>query len=284
MSRILWYMFLWPALLFQWATVATCLQQPQPSCCQKTTATTGPCVPRSEYSTTASGSLSPSPRPAAAVPKNLHSSRREWTSTILGSILATTLPATWGALPSPSHAVDKEEIAAPIRAAAKALQALLDNWEESVIDCNYADVPRELLETKNKEQLLEKASTFALFDKSVSVVTCKTNNKKIRDYLGRTGLGPVVGLDKKLRLVLDLIDDPDDLDAYVAATETIQQALSRADSYSYTAGGDYSALNNFAKEETAKVLESNGNLKQVRQSIQLAIDNLNVVLKIISKS
>jgi len=264
MSRILWYMFLWPALLFQWATVATCLQQPQPSCCQKTTATTGPCVPRSEYSTTASGSLSPSPRPAAAVPKNLHSSRREWTSTILGSILATTLPATWGALPSPSHAVDKEEIAAPIRAAAKALQALLDNWEESVIDCNYADVPRELLETKNKEQLLEKASTFALFDKSVSVVTCKTNNKKIRDYLGRTGLGPVVGLDKKLRLALDLID--------------------RADSYSYTAGGDYSALNNFAKEETAKVLESNGNLKQVRQSIQLAIDNLNVVLKIISKS
>ena len=42
--------------------------------------------------------------------------------------------------------------------ATEVLDSLLDNWNKATIDCNYADVPRELLETKNKEQLLEKAS------------------------------------------------------------------------------------------------------------------------------
>ena len=115
------------------------------------------------------------------------------------------------------------------------------------------------------------------------IVCRKTNNNKIRDYLGRTRIGPVVGLDKKLRQALELIDDPDDLDAFVQATEAAQQALSRADSYSYTAGGDYDALNNFDKKEQTKVLESNVNLKQVRQSIQTAVDNLNIVLSIVGE-
>lgn len=209
-------------------------------------------------------------------------SRRDWVAASVATATVTLL------LPVDSRALsaepeDSATIIASIRQARKALQKLLDNWEESVIDCNYADVPRELLGADQKELLLEKASTFALFDKSVSVVTCKTNNKKIRDYLGRTGIGPVVGLDKKLRRVFDLIDDPDDLDAYVTATEAAQQALSRADSYSYTAGGDYDALNNFEKEDQGKILESNSNLKQVRQSIQTAIDNLNIILKIIDR-
>jgi hypothetical protein len=29
------------------------------------------------------------------------------------------------------------------------LQNLLDNWKNAVVDCRFADVPRELLETKN---------------------------------------------------------------------------------------------------------------------------------------
>lgn len=209
-------------------------------------------------------------------------SRREWAVVQVALLTSST---TILSFPAPSTAATdpNEDIIGPIRLATKALQTLLDNWADSVVDCNYADVPRELLETKNKEELLEKASTFALFDKSVSVVTCKTSNKKIRDYLGRTGIGPLVGIDKRLRQALDLVDDPDDLDAYVQATELVQQALSRADSYSYTAGGDYSALNNFDKEESTKVLENNGNLKQVNQSIQTAIDNLKIVLAILDK-
>ena len=61
---------------------------------------------------------------------------------------------------------------------------------------------------------MEKASTFALFDKSVSVETCKTTNRIVRDYLGVTGKGPLVGIDKQLRKGLDFID-PDDLEIYV---------------------------------------------------------------------
>ncbi|CAB9528387.1 expressed unknown protein [Seminavis robusta] len=213
--------------------------------------------------------------------------RRDWIKVIVATaciIPVPVLPEAASADTTTSTSATRDSVIAPIRLATKALQALLDNWEESVVDCNYADVPRELLETKNKEELLEKASTFALFDKSVAVVTCKTSNKKIRDYLGRTGIGPLVGLDKKLRLALDLIDDPDDLDPFVQASETIQQALSRADSYSYTAGGDYSALNNFEKEESTKILQANGNLQQVRQSIGIAVENLSVVLTMLDKT
>lgn len=98
---------------------------------------------------------------------------------------------------------------------------LLQNWKRATVDCTFADVPRELLETKNKQLLLEKASTFALFDKSVSVETCKTTNKIVRDYLGVTGKGPLVGIEKTLRNALDLLADPDDLEAYVNGTWTI---------------------------------------------------------------
>lgn len=96
------------------------------------------------------------------------------------------------------------------------LGSLLDNWEKATVDCIYADIPRELLETKNKEQLLDKASTFALFDKSVSVVSCKKSNKIVRDYIGATGKGPLVGADKRVlkRQLLDRVD-PDMLDDYI---------------------------------------------------------------------
>ena len=42
--------------------------------------------------------------------------------------------------------------------ATEVLSSLLENWDKATIDCTYADVPRELLETKNKEKLLEKVS------------------------------------------------------------------------------------------------------------------------------
>lgn len=108
----------------------------------------------------------------------------------------------------------KESPLEKIREAQDTLDKLLSNWKRATIDCTYADVPRELLEAKNKELLLEKASTFALFDKSVSVETCKTTNRIVRDYLGVTGKGPLVGIEKLLKLGLDFID-PDDLENYV---------------------------------------------------------------------
>ncbi len=77
--------------------------------------------------------------------------------------------------------------------AQETLGILLANYNRATVDCTFADVPRELLEAKNKDLLLEKASTFALFDKSVSVESCKTTNRIVRDYLGVTGKGERVG-------------------------------------------------------------------------------------------
>lgn len=98
------------------------------------------------------------------------------------------------------------------------LELLLNNWEKATVDCTFADVPRDLLESKNKELLLEKASTFALFDKSVSVETCKTTNRVVRNYLGVNGNGPLVGIDKKVVKALDLVD-PDFLEDYLNGEE-----------------------------------------------------------------
>lgn len=108
-----------------------------------------------------------------------------------------------------------QDIIRSIQDAEEVLRTLLDNWEKATVDCTYADVPRELLETKNKELLMEKAATSALFDKSVSVVTCKMNNRIVRDYIGATGKGPLVNIDKKLTSpsLVELIN-PDSFDEY----------------------------------------------------------------------
>ena len=50
------------------------------------------------------------------------------------------------------------------------MDTLLANWEEMTTECNYGEVNRNLLETKNKEALLEAAKTNALFNKDKSMV------------------------------------------------------------------------------------------------------------------
>ena len=102
-----------------------------------------------------------------------------------------------------------------IQQAQTTLTTLLDNWQRATVDCTFADVPRDLLERKNKELLLEKAKTSALFDKSASVETCKTTNRIVRDYLGVTGKGPLVGMEKQLKMAMDYVD-ADRLDDYIA--------------------------------------------------------------------
>lgn len=194
-----------------------------------------------------------------------------------GCILSSTLS------PQPASASEtKAELLKPITDARKVLQNLLDKWEASVVDCTYADVPRDLLEQKNKELLLEKASTYALFDKSVSVVSCKTSNKKIRDYLGRTGVGPLVGLDKNLRKAIEVLDDPNRFDEFIQASENLQQALSKADSLSYAAGvADFNAVNNFDKESIQTVLGSNNQLAETKRAIADAVQYLDQILSIL---
>ncbi len=163
--------------------------------------------------------------------------------------------------------------------AADTLDKLLSNWDKATIDCTYADVPRELLEQKNKEQLLEKASTFALFDKSTSVVSCKKTNKIVRDYIGVTGKGPLVNIEKKMlkRYVVEKID-PDVLDEYYTQVENFQNAISRASSLSYAAGiADFDSVNNFEKD--SKVSEENSNLEQARKAIGEAKTSIDQIVQ-----
>jgi len=130
-------------------------------------------------------------------------------------------------LPSPP-----QDTLSTIQEASKVLQTLLDNWDKATVDCTYADVPRELLETKNKDLLIEKAATSALFDKSTSVVTCKMNNRIVRDYIGATGKGPLVNIDKKLTspLLVELID-ADYFEQYDAGKEILIDYVGYKDLY-----------------------------------------------------
>lgn len=159
------------------------------------------------------------------------------------------------------------------------LGTLLDNWERATVDCTYADVPRELLQQKNKEELLEKASTFALFDKSASVVSCKTTNRTVRDYIGATGKGPLVGAEKRMRKLADLVD-PDRLDDYFSETESFSQSLAKSSALSSLAGyADFESMNNFAKGEQS--LKSDSNLEQAKRAIVDVKSSLDKILALL---
>jgi hypothetical protein len=205
--------------------------------------------------------------------------RRSFVGAGLGGILVSPLPA----LAKVSQPSAQEEINM-IKDASSTLKILLDNWEKATVECIYADVPRDLLESKNKEQLLEKASTFALFDKSTSVVSCKMTNKKVRDYIGVTGKGPLVNIEKRMmkRSVADIID-PDDLETYYAEVESFQRSISRASAASYTAGmSDFDSINNFEKGTQSE--NGDSNLDQAKAAIEDARVSIENIVSILSKN
>lgn len=158
----------------------------------------------------------------------------------------------------------RDVLIATVKGANEALTSLLENWDTATLQCNYADVPRELLEAKNKDKLLEKASEFALFDKSTSVTSCKRSNRVVRDYIGVTGKGPLFGIEKKLvaRDIVDMVGDPD---AYFSALESFSTSMSRAASLSYIAGtSDFDSVNNF---EQGKDSAESSNLSTCKDAI-----------------
>mmetsp|Transcript_28777 Transcript_28777/g.48970 ORF Transcript_28777/g.48970 Transcript_28777/m.48970 type:complete len:237 (+) Transcript_28777:58-768(+) len=199
-------------------------------------------------------------------------------------VALSQIGAAFATVSLPANAKEDGDIAL-VTDATDALSSLIENWERATVDCTYADVPRELLETKNKEKLLEKASEFALFDKSTSVVSCKRTNRVVRDYIGVTGKGPLVNLEKKL-LKKSLVEqvDPDNLDDYFSAVETFSQEMAKANSLSYTAGtADFDSVNNFAKGE-AIVNEGDSNLEQARRAIEEANKALKIASSLIAVS
>jgi hypothetical protein len=204
--------------------------------------------------------------------------RAKFISTVAGGTFASPL-ASMAKTPQPST---QEDIAV-IQEARSTLSILLENWERATVECNFADVPRELLEQKNKELLLEKASTFALFDKSTSVVSCKMSNKLVRDYIGVTGKGPLVNIEKKMlrRNVVDTVD-PDDLEDYYTQVENFQQSIARASAASYTAGiADFDSVNNF--EKGSQKNDGDTNLLQARRAIEDAKSSIDKIVNMIGR-
>ena len=100
-------------------------------------------------------------------------------------------------------------------------------------------------------------------------MSCKKTNKIVRDYLGVTGKGPLVNIEKKmLRSAVVEKVDPDILDDYYTQVENFQNAISRASSLSYAAGiADFDSVNNFEKETKGSPSQENSNLEQARGAI-----------------
>lgn len=144
-------------------------------------------------------------------------SRRALVKRAAACLVASSAVATQSPLPAhaAATAISTNNPLDSIAQAQSTLTTLLENWTRATVECNFADVPRELLEQKNKELLLEKATTSALFDKSASVETCKTTNRIVRDYLGVTGKGPLVGMEKKLKLAMEFVQG-DRMEDYMA--------------------------------------------------------------------
>lgn len=158
-----------------------------------------------------------------------------------------------------------------IQSSVETLTYTLDRWEEIVVDCTYADVPRALLEQKNKELLLEKAATNALFDKSVSITSCKIVTNDLRDTFRRP---PLSNINTALLELLPMMKDETALERI----ERVSYDLTRVDSLSFTSRRDYFALNNFDPEQTNTVLEQPGNLRECRLAIASIAEQLTSIL------
>jgi hypothetical protein len=185
-------------------------------------------------------------------------------------------------LSSPSPILAATNARDSIQQAQTTLTTLLDNWQRATVDCTFADVPRDLLERKNKELLLEKAKTSALFDKSASVETCKTTNRIVRDYLGVTGKGPLVGMEKQLKMAMDYVD-ADRLEDYIAEMESFQYSMNQADSLSYLSQTqDFDANNNFQKDD--KNRKEDSALEQSRKAILDAKNSLERMAEMLVES
>ena len=129
--------------------------------------------------------------------------------------------------------------AATLRAAEDALSSLLNNWSKSTIDCSVADVSRDLLSSQNKEQLLEKASTFALFDKDSAVMSCKEDNTKVKAFVAT-----LKNLSKEFKSARDIVEaSGGDLDAYIENVETFQSSMSSALGFASLMNQDYASIN-----------------------------------------
>lgn len=161
----------------------------------------------------------------------------------------------------PANAADDKSVI-KLKVGLKQLNKLLKDWDEVTTLCNFAEVPRELLETQNKAKLLEKAKVNALFDKEgAMVVKCKRNPVPVRAAMGfnEDPGQPLFRADKTIKQARAKVD-PDFLEDYIELEERWSQLQSSIDSMSYGSAMRGSALGDFKQgepePEQAKFLES----------------------------
>lgn len=174
---------------------------------------------------------------------------------------------------APASAADEVE---RLQKALGLLTELRTRWPELTTDCRYGEMKRELLTTDNKERLLAAASST---DKAASTVTvCKTSGVQVRKVLGTTTESSLSRLGSILEkpAILQRVPE-DDLEAYQAASERLQQALTAADGSAYLAANDYSAQTTFKKGDATNT----PNLDAAYDSVGLARDELAAIVKLV---
>ena len=168
-------------------------------------------------------------------------------------------------------------------AADDALSTLLKSWTKSTIDCSVADVSRDLLSSQNKEQLLEKASTFALFDKDSAVMSCREDNTKVKAFISK-----LKNLEKEFKAARSIVEDSGgDLDAYIDNVERYQSSMSSALGFASLMAQDYASINPQKMEpglsEKEQVI-SGGNeaSEQTKRQLEEALSTLKNVNSMLS--
>lgn len=157
---------------------------------------------------------------------------------VLAVLVAGGLAMPAGVIAKPGSKAGGSELdVKKLQIGLRSLNDLIDNWDDQTTECNFAEVTRELLETKNKAALLEAAKTNALFNKDVSmVVKCKRNPAPIRVSMGFDDFEhPLYGSTATVARCRSRVADPDALDAYIDAEETWNQVYNSAKTMSYSA-------------------------------------------------
>jgi hypothetical protein len=182
------------------------------------------------------------------------------------------------------------EIQTSISQANDTLASLVQNWPRAVIDCTYADVPRDLWQQSNKAYALGKrlrrwhclTSRFRSCRARPSWERCATI------WVARA-LDPWHRSNQSCKAaVYKLVDIDNDLtvDQVELILQTVENAeraqLVRADSLSYAARRDSTALNNFVPTmSNAMATDPATNLWQCKLATEEAIRDLDTLLALL---
>mmetsp|Transcript_6287 Transcript_6287/g.13988 ORF Transcript_6287/g.13988 Transcript_6287/m.13988 type:complete len:303 (-) Transcript_6287:40-948(-) len=173
-----------------------------------------------------------------------------------------------------------------LRYGLREVEFLLDNWDDKVTYCNFAEFQRELLLPENKAKLMKAAAETGLldYDKSATMnVKCRKDPEVVRAFLGLTPENTLLNKAEVLMKLPDVLERVDDLDAYFEAVETYTQAVTAADGLAYTARTDYASQEVKSKEESRAEAGAGKRdyLAQSRESVVIVRDSLRCIVELL---